>query len=214
MNKKAYIFDLDGTLVNTLSDIASAVNEMLTHYGFDRHSDDEIRLMIGKGARNLITRALPEDRRNQEFVDEALEYYRGCYDRNTVVNSYVYEGLSQVVEALKSNGAKLAILSNKDDRHVKKIVEALLPDCFLFANGFSPLYPHKPAPDSVLAMISDMGVAKEEAAYVGDSAVDVQTARNAGIYSVGVTWGFGGVGSFSDCKPDVLVNTPEEILKI
>lgn len=214
MNKKALIFDLDGTLVNTLSDIAGSVNEMLSHYGFELHSDDEIRRMIGKGARNLITQALPEGRRDKGFVDEALEYYRKCYDINTVVKSYVYEGVAELLEEFKKRGVKMAVLSNKDDGHVKKIVDALLPDYFLFANGFSPIFPHKPSPDSVLAMMKEMGVTKAETAFVGDSAVDVQTAHNAGILSIGVSWGIGGASSFIDCNPDVLVNTPSEILKI
>ncbi len=214
MDKRALIFDLDGTLVNTVSDIANAVNEMLIRYGFPIHDDDTVRKMIGKGAKNLISQVLPEKNRTPEFIDEALEYYRDCYDKKLIVKTHIYEGLLDVLLKLKSNGVKMAVLSNKDDRHVKKIVKALLPDIFVLANGFSPIYPHKPAPDSVFAIMETMGVKKEETAYVGDSAVDIQTARNAGITAIGVSWGFSGISAFDNNVPDIIVNSPSELLKL
>lgn len=214
MNKNAYIFDLDGTLVNTLSDIAYSVNEMLSHYGFENHSEDEVRRMIGKGSKNLIGQSLPKDKRNEGFISEAHGYYLKCYENNLTRSTYVYEGLMQVLHEFKQRGCKMAVLSNKDDRHVKEIVNVLMPDIFVSVNGFSPLYPHKPAPDSVLAIMEEMGVSKEKTAFVGDSAVDVKTALNAGLYSVGVSWGFGGVDSFCDVTPDILVHTPKQLLDV
>ncbi len=214
MNKKALIFDLDGTLVNTVSDIAGAVNAMLEHYGFPKHDDEAVQRMIGKGAKNLITQALPDKNRTPEFIDEALECYRSCYDRNLIVKTYVYEGLHEVLLTLKNDGVKMAVLSNKDDRHVKEIVKKLMPGFFISADGFSPLYPHKPAPDAVLAIMKKMGVTREETAFVGDSAVDVQTAKNVGMTSVGVSWGFGGAAAFSDNVPDIIVDLPSELLNL
>ena len=214
MDKKAIIFDLDGTLVDTLSDISSAVNEMLVHFNLPVHTEADICRMIGTGARNLIRLALPEERRNDAFVDETLEYYRGCYDRSLIVNTRVYKGLYEVLCKFRDDGVKMAILSNKDDGHVKAIVNALLPDLFLYANGFSPLYPRKPSPEAVIALMDKLGVKKEETAFVGDSSVDIQTGRNAGILSVGVTWGFGGKEAFLGMTPDVTVDCPEQLLDI
>ena len=108
----------------------------------------------------------------------------------------------------------MAVLSNKDDNHVKTIVDILMPGIFTSVNGFSPLYPHKPAPDSVLAIMEQTGMSKEETAFIGDSAVDIKTASNASLFSVGVTWGFGGSESFKDVSPDLLVYKPEQLLNI
>lgn len=212
MDKKALIFDLDGTLVDTLSDIASAVNSMLSHYGFPLHQEDEIRKMIGKGAKNLISQALPSDEIG--MLDEALAYYRQCYDSNLVVKTHAYDGVLDVLHNFKEKGVKLAILSNKDDCHVKRITDALMPDLFVSANGFSPMFPHKPAPDSLFAIMDQMKVSSAETAYVGDSAVDVQTARNANVMAIGVTWGFGGEASFAMDAPDVLIRDPHEFFKL
>lgn len=214
MTKNALIFDLDGTLVDTLSDITYSVNEMLRHYGFDGHTEDEIRKMIGKGSKNLISRSLPENMRSEDFIAEALAYYVKCYENNLTVRTYVYDGLIEVLQEFKAKGYRMAVLSNKDDRHVKEIVNTLMPDVFVSANGFSPLYPHKPAPDSVLAIMREMGISAEETAFIGDSAVDIRTAANAGLFSVGVSWGFGGADSFRDAAPDMLVHTPKQLLEI
>lgn len=214
MTKNALIFDLDGTLVNTLSDIAYSVNEMLNHYGFDKHTEDEIRRMIGKGSKNLISQSLPENMRYDAFVSEAHSYYVKCYEDNLTVRTYVYDGLADVLREFKTRGYRMAVLSNKDDRHVKEIVNTLMPDIFASVNGFSPLYPHKPAPDSVLAIMKEMGVSAERTVFIGDSAIDIKTAANAGLYSIGVSWGFGGVDSFKDVTPDVLVHEPVQLLEI
>ena len=214
MNKKAIIFDLDGTLVNTLDDIADSVNDSLAHYGYPTHATDEIRRMIGKGAKNLITRALPSENRDDKTVTEVLEYYRKRYSDNIVVKTHAYDGICGVLEELHSKGVRMAVLSNKDDGQVKEIAGKLLPDVFEIVNGFSPEFPHKPAPDSVLDIMSKMAISADETALVGDSVVDVLTARNANIMSVGVIWGFGGEEEFDDTNPDLTVKSASELLKL
>lgn len=214
MNKKLIIFDLDGTLVDTASDIASAVNMMLEHYGLPIHSEDNVRKMIGKGAKNLIFQALPSTHRGEEALNEALEYYRGCYDRNLIVKTHVYSGIRDVLCELKDRGVQMAILSNKDERQVKTIADTLLPNMFVSVNGFTIKFPHKPAPDAVYDIIDRYGANKDDVAFVGDSSIDVITAKNAGVLSVGVTWGFAGEAAFDLAAPDVVVTSPEQLLGI
>lgn len=214
MSKKAIIFDLDGTLVNTYEDIAISVNEALAYFSLPLHTNEEIRAMIGKGSKNLITQALPSERREEAFINAVHEYYVGYYDEHLLVKTHVYDGLKEVIEKLRFEGRMLAVLSNKDDGQVKRIISELLPNVFFVCNGFSPNYPHKPAPDSTLAIMKELGVTAEETAFVGDSAIDVATAKNAGVLSVGVTWGFGGEGSFESNYPDVLVTSPKQLLEI
>ncbi len=208
--KKALIFDLDGTLVDTLEDIGAAVNATLLHYNLPTHSLLEIKKMIGKGAKNLITRALPEDKREEGFVDEALAYYRAYYDSHLIVHTRVYNGLESVLRELKNKGVIMAVLSNKDDSHVVKIVNTLLPDIFETAMGFNPRFQRKPNPESLVAMMNGLGVSPEDTAYVGDLIVDAETAKNAGVTSVIVEWGFDTV----DFDADFIISTPEELYTI
>lgn len=214
MNKKALIFDLDGTLVDTISDITFSLNKMLDSYGLEMHTEADVRKMIGKGARNLVTRALPENKREDSFIDMALECYRGIYEKNLVVKTYAYDGISEALNELKERGIKLAVLSNKDDSHVKITVDTLLPGVFESVNGFSPLFPHKPSPDAVFDIMKRINVQPEETAFVGDSKVDILTAKNAGIMSVGVMWGFDEGASFEENVPDVKISMPKELLSI
>ena len=214
MNKKVFIFDLDGTLVNTLSDIAFSINKMLMTYDFENHSEDAVRKMIGKGARNLVTNALPESKRDDSFVDEALDRYRKIYEKNLVVKTHTYDGIPGVLAQLKKQGVRMAVLSNKDDGHVKYTVDALMPGMFQSVNGFSPLFPHKPSPEAVFDIMKRMNAKPDETAFIGDSAVDIQTARNAGIMAVGVTWGFDSGESFEKFTPDVKIDKPIQLLEI
>lgn len=214
MNKKAIVFDLDGTLVNTLDDIADSVNAALVYFGYPIHNVNDIRLMIGKGAKNLITRALPPDNRSDTEIEEILKYYREYYSKNLLVKTCVYDGVFEALNILSSRGVKLAVLSNKDDGQVKEIVSKLLPNTFEIISGYSPKFPHKPAPDSVLDIIDKLGISLSETAFVGDSSVDILTAKNAGILSAGVTWGFGGEQEFNENIPDVIVRSPIQLCKL
>ncbi len=212
---KAYIFDLDGTIANTLEDITCAVNTMLISYSFPIFTTDEIRERIGKGARNLISRALPEDKVEDEaFFQEALEKYQKCYDTCCLDRVSLYDGVFEAVTRLRENGVKLAVLTNKDHRHAQPIVEKLLPGTFDIVLGYDSSFPHKPDPTAVRYIMKELGVSESETAFVGDSRVDVETARNAGVLSVGVSWGFAGLGAFDKTPPDLIITKAEELLLV
>lgn len=214
MDNKALVFDLDGTLVNTLADIAASVNVALDFFNLPQHSEEAICKMIGKGAKNLIFNALPEEKRDDVFLEKVLAFYNDYYDKHLVVNTYVYPGMSEVLTELKKQGKALFILSNKNDRQVKEIAGTLLPDIFTSVNGFSPDFPHKPSPDALLDIIGRFGFAADDTMIIGDSAVDVQTAVNANIKSVGVTWGFGGKTSFERIHPDFVAEDSKQLYNI
>lgn len=211
---KNFIFDLDGTVVNTIDDIAYNINLMLGRYSFKQHTIEEVRGMVGNGARKLVERALPENARSEEFIKEALDVYQKFYDENLIVNTFVYDGMKDVLLKLKEKGCFLAVISNKDHRHVLEVVNKLLPDVFDVVKGYDGKYPHKPSPEVVLSVMESLEAAQDETCFVGDSKVDILTAENTGIKSVGVLWGFGGENSFYECCPDITIRTPKQLLEL
>lgn len=211
---KTFIFDLDGTVVNTIDDIAYNINLMLGYYSFKQHKVEDVLKMVGNGARKLVERALPENARKDDFIDEALGVYQKYYDENLVVNSFVYDGMKEVLLKLKENGYALAVISNKDHRHVFEVVDKLLPEIFDVVKGYNGDFPHKPSPEVVLNVINTLGASKSDTYFVGDSKVDILTAENTGIKSVGVLWGFGGEKSFVECSPNFTISAPKQLLEL
>lgn len=213
---KAYLFDLDGTVVNTLEDITCAVNLMLVEYSFPIFTLEEIRQKIGNGARKLVERSLPESVRDDaEFVDRALKTYQNFYTEHCTDKVCVYEGLERVLRELKASGKKLAIVTNKDHMHATVIIDKLLPGVFDVVLGYNGEFPHKPNPASVLSILEKFGVTPEEAAFVGDTWVDVETGRNAGMTTLGVEWGFSGLASYDEKhKPDVILTSADDLYSI
>ncbi len=213
---KAYLFDLDGTVVNTLEDITCAVNLMLVEYSFPIFTLEEIRHKIGNGARKLVERALPENvRDDSEFVDRALKTYQNFYTEHCTDKVRVYDGLDKVLHDLKSQGKKLAIVTNKDHIHATVIADKLLPGVFDVVLGYNGEFPHKPDPASVLSILEKFGLDPADAAFVGDTWVDVETGRNAGMKSVGVEWGFSGLAAYDENhKPDVILTSAEDLYSI
>lgn len=210
---KAVIFDLDGTLAYTMKDLQTGMNLMLEEFGYPTHTERELLLLINKGARAFVTGALPKEvQDNESMVDRALERYQYHYSRHYMEDTHLYEGIAQTVAELRRMGIELAVFSNKDENHVRAIVEKLLPDTFSYVTGFSGKFPHKPAPDTVRYILEGWKVDPEEALYIGDSVVDVQTAKNAGVFCIGVAWGFGGRASFDTGRPDLIIERPSEIL--
>lgn len=183
------IFDLDGTLADTLEDIARSVNHALKAHGEPEHPLPAYRELIGAGAENLIRKALREDRRYR--TAEVLATYRGHYAEHLLDHSRPFKGIEALLDALVARKKKLAVLSNKPDAPTKRLVDALFAKYPL-----SPVFgeragiPRKPDPTSALEVARLMNVAPERCAFVGDSAIDMQTASNAGMVGVGVTWGF------------------------
>ena len=188
---KALIFDLDGTLADTINDIGWAVNRMLSENGFPILERANHLANINNGAFQLIRRSLPEQYREDEpFVRARLTEYEKWYSEHHAVDTYAYEGVKEALTALAEKGYKLSILSNKQDTYVKSIAKTLFPSIpFTCALGQSDL-PTKPDPTSALLIAEKMGVLPCETAFVGDSQVDITTAKNAGMYPVGVNWGY------------------------
>ena len=219
-NVKLLIFDLDGTLVDSRIDLANSVNAMLRHYGKPELPNDLIASYIGNGAPMLVRRSLgdPDD---ESFVQEALLYFMAYYREHKLDTTYVYDGIKDVLELLRNgqNGGaaakmKMAVLSNKPVGPSKAIVEALgLGGYFFQIYGGNSFHTKKPDPAGVEALLAESGAHAEETVIIGDSDVDIITARNAGAYSIGVTYGLA-PHTLEDAPPDVLVDHPTELADV
>ena len=207
---RAAIFDLDGTLTDTLADLHDSVNEMLAHYDLPLRTIDEVRRFVGNGARKLIERALPADKIN--LVDAALAYYDACYARNCLNKVKPYAGIIELLTALAVKKIPLGICTNKQHFAAIDVAEKILaPIKFSAVSGDEPNQPRKPDPTRALRIAEKFSVAPEQVAYFGDTAVDIQTALNAGFLPVGVTWGFRPRSDLVGAK--IIVDTPQEILQ-
>ncbi|WP_319523658.1 HAD-IA family hydrolase [Breoghania sp.] len=212
---QAIIFDLDGTLLNTLDDIADSVNRMLAEEGLPTHTVDAYRFFIGNGWRMLVTRALPEDERSDERIDACVERSREIYHENWNRKTRVYEGIADLMDRLQERGLPLAVLSNKPHDFALRYAGAYLGQWkFEAILGYSDRFPPKPDPTAALEIAGRIDVAPENFLFVGDSAVDMQTAHAAGMHAVGTAWGFRGAGELRDNGCRTLVRHPLEILPL
>ncbi|MGQ0508918.1 MAG: HAD family hydrolase [Myxococcaceae bacterium] len=185
---KALIFDLDGTLVDTLGDIAGSVNHALVRHGHAAHSVEEIKGFIGEGVENLIRRALPPQAEHE--VADVITTYRAHYAEHLFDSSAPYPGITELLRALRSRGLPLGVLSNKPDSPTRKLVAGLFGETFQETRGERSGTPRKPDPTSAIEVAKALGVDPRECAFVGDTAIDMRTAVNAGMVPVGVKWGF------------------------
>jgi len=190
MKIKAVIWDLDGTLLNTLDDLAASTNAALAENGLPQRTTDEVRRFVGNGVHKLIERAVPELGENHPKFQQVLDSFVAHYGAHSKDNTRPYDGIMEALEQLAQMGAMHAIVSNKIDFAVKALSQDYFPGRMKSTVGDDPSRRKKPAPDSVLEAMRQMNVTAEECVYVGDSDVDVITARNAGIPCVAVTWGF------------------------
>lgn len=187
----ACIFDLDGTLLDTLQDIADAVNRVLRQRGFPGHDRSAIQMFVGEGAEILIRRALPEAKQSPETIAECLDAYLKDYGENWDHHTRPYDGIPQMLDAFTRAGMKMAVLSNKPHAFTEKCVQRFLARWnFVTVLGFSSRYPKKPNPESALAIVSDLQTPVGRILYMGDTAIDMKTARAAGLLPLGVAWGF------------------------
>ena len=209
MKYNAVLFDLDGTLLDTLGDLRLGVNLVLERHGYPERTLEEIRCFVGNGARQLMRLALPEGTAAEE-LEAILKEYLDWYAVNFCVKAAPYAGVKAVVEELAQKGVKVAIVSNKPDATTKKLGEMFFPG--LPAFGQRDDTPKKPAPEMVWKAMETLGVTAEEAVYVGDSEVDVETARNAGLPLVAVSWGFRTVAELTAAGAQTIVHTAEELL--
>lgn len=213
MNIKAVIWDLDGTLLNTLDDLAASVNAALAMNGMPLRSTEEVRAFVGNGIRNLMIRAVPGGEANPAF-DKALEDFIRHYGAHSRDRTRPYDGILEMLDKLSAAGVKHAIVSNKIDFAVKELSRAYFGERMCAAIGDDPSRARKPAPDSVLAAMREMGVTAQETVYVGDSDVDVLTARNAGVPCVAVLWGFRDEACLRAAGAGRLARTPDELREI
>lgn len=211
--KHAVIFDLDGTLLNTLGDLRAATNHALEVRGLPPHSMEEIRQFIGNGIRLLICRAMPEGTPEAE-IDAALDDFKTYYAAHIHDRTVPYDGIPQLLTALKKRGIQVAVLSNKIDSASQQLIEYFFPGKTDVVFGEHVGVPRKPDPTSCRMVMQQLGVQPEQVLYVGDSGTDMQTAKNAGLYAVGVTWGFRSKEVLLEYGADVLVHRPEQILQI
>ena len=186
-----YIFDLDGTLLNTLQDLTNSVNYALRQCDMSMRTIDEVRQFVGNGVRLLMTRAVPDGDNNPRFI-EAFNTFRQHYMEHSLDTTCPYPGIIDMLKMLKSQGKHIAVVSNKFDTATKELIRHFFGDLISVAigeNEAAGVY-KKPAPDTVIEAMIQLGVTKENAVYVGDSDVDLQTARNSGLPCISVLWGF------------------------
>lgn len=213
---KCCIFDLDGTLANSLPSIAYFGNAALKKFGFRPIETDRYRYLVGTGARNLVKAMLAEnDCHDEEIFQKVYEYYNKTYDNNFLYLTEPYSGIPQLLEELRKRGFRLGVLSNKPQSTAQKVAEGLFgKDCFALCYGKREDFPLKPDPAVLLDMLAEWGLEKEECLYVGDTAVDMQTADNAKVTSVGVLWGFRDRAELEENNAAHIVSTPQEIISI
>jgi phosphoglycolate phosphatase len=212
-NYNAVIFDMDGTLLNTLDDIGDSVNFIMDKYGFPQRTMDEIRSFVGNGVVRLLELSVPGGKENPEF-ENCLREYKDHYRSNMLNKTAPYSGILELLRELDKKNCSLAIVSNKFDRAVKDLNELFFKEYVRVAVGESDAVRKKPAPDSVIEALRELGASPEKALYVGDSEVDVETAKNSGLTSVGVTWGFRDRNVLTDAGADYIIDRPGELLNI
>lgn len=211
---KGVIFDLDGTLLNTLPDIAAAANKALEKFGYPSHPENTIKNYLGNGSRVLITKAMPKDRQSLEFVEPVLEYYLDKYKNLEQEKSKPYEGIETLLQELKKRNIKTAIVTNKNDFLAEQCVRKFIPDsCFMAVIGQNENYPAKPHRYMADKALNAIGEKNEDCIFMGDSSVDIKTGLNAGIKTIGVTWGFRPEKELADAGAWKIIDHPMDILK-
>ena len=214
MRKQLVVFDLDGTLLNTVADIAMATNHALSVLGYPTHSEERVKGFVGNGVSKLLERALPEDKCTEENVTLLRKHFTEYYDKHNADLSTPYPGIQSLLLHLQGNKVMLAVASNKYQQATEKLVAHYFPGIhFIRVLGQRPDVPVKPSPEIVHEIISAANVCKESVLYVGDSAVDMQTASNAGIDAIGVSWGFRPRAELEAYAPLAIVDDASLIIK-
>jgi len=210
---RAVLFDLDGTLADTLADLANATNWALSQVGCPPHPVDAYRHMVGDGARELCSRALPADR--QDLVDTVLRLERQHYDEHCFDETRIYPGITELVAALSQRQLKLAVLSNKPDEFTNRMIDRYFkPSPFAVVRGQLPNVPLKPDPTAALQIANELGIPPAQWLYLGDTNTDMRTACAAGMHPVGVLWGFRDREELLQTGAGHIVAKPLEILDL
>lgn len=212
-NINTVLFDLDGTLLNSLDDLADSVNYALHECGFPARSLEEIRSFVGNGVTLLIARAVPAET-SDEAAQHCLQIMKDRYQQNMYNKTCPYDGIITLLTSLKNHGIQLAVISNKFDSAVKELCARWFADWIELAVGESESVAKKPSPTGVLIALKELNSHPQNALYIGDSEVDIATAQNAGVRSVGVTWGFRNRDVLKTAGADFIIDTPAELLDL
>ena len=213
MKYQAAIFDMDGTILNTLEDLCAAMNHTLRVSGYPERTLDEVRRFVGNGIRKLIERAAPQGTDSTE-IDRLFGIFNGYYKEHCADNTKPYDGILDMLKKLRANGVKTAVVSNKADYAVQELCIQYFDGLFDAAAGERTGVRKKPAPDSVFAVLEKLGVKAENAVYIGDSDVDIETARNSGMDKIIVDWGFRDKDFLISKGADMIVSSPRDIENI
>ena len=210
MKYQAVLFDMDGTVLDTLDDLCDSINHSLAEFSLPQVSREHVRQCLGNGAAFLVSHSIPADC-SPDLEADVLAFYKPWYDAHCLIKTAPYEGILPMMQSLKEHGLRLAIISNKPDRAVQELSDAFFPGLLELSVGESPSVRRKPAPDTVLTAASQIGLSVDQCVYVGDSEVDLQTARNAGMDCISVTWGFRDEAQLIEAGASNLVRTPQEL---
>ncbi len=213
MRYTTVIFDLDGTLLNTLEDIRDSVNHIMRKYGCPERSLEQIRMSVGNGSGVLLEKSLPEGRNTPGF-DEILDEYVKWYEEHNLIKTAPYEGVTEMLRAVAASEHKLAVVSNKPDANARALVRHFFGAYVSVAVGEKPGIARKPAPDSVRAAMRELASFPYETVYVGDSDVDLKTARAAGIDCISVGWGFRSPDFLREMGAKTVITRPMELVKL
>ena len=212
LTKRYAIFDLDGTLLDTLDDLTDSMNYMLGKHNFPLRTRNEVRNFVGNGVRKLVERAIPtEYKADDEFIDKFYDDFSRYYNSHSDIKTSPYPGTLDMLDKLLHSGFDIAIVSNKIDSAVKSLSAKFFGERIKSAIGEKPSVRHKPEPDMVFMAMEEMGADKENSIYIGDSEVDIQTAKNAGIPCISVLWGFKDRKFLEDSGATVIVESMEEL---
>lgn len=206
-----FIFDLDGTLLDTMPDLVVVTNKTLEHFGHPTHTDEEILGFVGDGAQRLIYRAMPEGTSEEECA-EALGYWKSLYPEIGLDLTKPYAHMPETLQELKARGCKLVVLSNKYEGGVKDVIPKYLPGLFDVLHGECEGIPRKPDPTGLLRCIDEVMSTPERTVYIGDSAGDMRVAHNAGTFALGVSWGYNPASSLEAAGADAIIDDPAELL--
>ena len=215
MSKKLAILDLDGTLLNTIGDLAACCNDMLAKRGLEQHSYNDYCHFVGNGVKRLVERALPEHLRTEEYISSARKDFVDIYLNNIDRYSEVYDGIIEMLEQLSAAGVTLAVASNKFHAGTNRLIERFFGQFHFEAiYGNREGFPLKPDAALVELIIEECGASREMTYMIGDSGVDVEAAKNGGVRSVGCTWGFRAREELEERGADIIVDRPLDILRV
>ncbi|PJJ08275.1 phosphoglycolate phosphatase [Flavobacterium sp. 1] len=214
MKFKGVIFDLDGTLVNSLEDIADAMNSVLQNLNYPTHSYETYQYFIGSGLRNLVSKSLPETNNDEKHIDSCYQLMIEEYSNNCTRKTKAYDGIIELLDQLISNNIKLSVFSNKSDELTKKITADLFPGYFDNIVGLSVEALKKPNPSEAIEISKRQGFKTEEIIFVGDSGIDMQTAANANMLAVGVLWGYRPEEELIATGAKYVISNPLDLMKV